>query len=85
MRSPNAPELAAPLTESLREPRRAKAAELFERAIGRGELPADTDVSLAMDLLAGPVYRRLAIMQVDVTAEYCDRLVRAIVAALGSA
>jgi AcrR family transcriptional regulator len=76
------PELAAPLTESLRGPRRAKAAELFERAIGRGELPAGTDVDLAMDLLAGPVYWRLAVMQVDVTSEYCDRLVRAIVAAL---
>ena len=76
------PELAAPLTESLRGPRRAKAAELFERAIGRGELPAGTDLDLAMDLLAGPVYWRLAVMQVDVTSAYCDRLVRAIVAAL---
>jgi AcrR family transcriptional regulator len=78
------PELAAPLGESLRGPRRAKAAELFERAIRRGELPPDTDIDVAMDLLAGPLYWRLAVMQVDVSDEYCDRLAKLIVAALTS-
>jgi AcrR family transcriptional regulator len=76
------PELVAALGETLRGPRRAKAAELFDRAIRRGELPADTDVEMALDLLAGPMYWRLAVMQVDVSDEYCDRLAGLIVAAL---
>jgi AcrR family transcriptional regulator len=76
------PELAAVLGEAVREPRRAKAAELFERAIRRGELPPETDIGLAMDLMAGPLYWRLAVMQVEVTDEYCDRLATAVVAAV---
>jgi AcrR family transcriptional regulator len=75
-------ELAAVLGQSVAEPRRAKAAELFERAIRRGELPADTDVDLAMDLLAGPLYWRLAVMQAEVSTEYCDRLATAVVTAV---
>ena len=31
---------------------------IFDRAIERGELPAETDVELALDLLYGPVYHR---------------------------
>ena len=58
------------------------ALEGIDLAIRRGELPAGTDVELAMDLLAGPVYWRLAVMQVEVTDEYCDRLAAVIVAAL---
>jgi AcrR family transcriptional regulator len=78
------PELAAVLAECVREPRRAKAAELFERAIGRGELPPDTDVTLAMDLLAGPLYWRQSVMQVQVDDAYCDQLAAAIVTALST-
>jgi AcrR family transcriptional regulator len=76
------PELAAVLATAVREPRRAKAAELFERAIRRGELPAGTDIGLAMDLMAGPLYWRLAVMQVEVTDDYCDRLATAVVSAV---
>lgn len=76
------PELAAVLAEYVREPRRAKAAELFQRAISRGEVSPDTDVTLALDLLAGPLYWRLSVMQVDVDGAYLDQLAAAIVAAL---
>jgi AcrR family transcriptional regulator len=76
------PELATVLGEAVREPRRAKAAELFERAVRRGELAPETDIGLAMDLMAGPLYWRLAVMQVEVTDEYCDRLATAVVAAV---
>lgn len=77
-------ELAAVLGPSLRDPRRAKAAELFERAIGRGQLPPDTDVDLAMDLLAGPLYWKLGVMQVSVDDDYCDKLAALIVTALSA-
>ena len=32
---------------------------MFARAIGRGEIPADIDIEVAIDLLSGPVYHRL--------------------------
>lgn len=41
------------------EPRRAQGHLIFNRAIERGEIPADTDVELALDLLYGPIYHRL--------------------------
>ncbi len=78
------PELATVLAEHVREPRRAKAAELFERALRRGELPPGTDITLAMDLLAGPLYWRQSVMQVQADDAYCDQLATAIVAALSS-
>ena len=31
----------------------------FERAIARGEAPADLDVEVALDLIYGPLYHRL--------------------------
>jgi AcrR family transcriptional regulator len=76
------PELAEVLGQAVGEPRRAKAAVLFERAIDRGELPPDTDVDMAMDLLAGPLYWRLSVMQVEVGDEYCDRLAAHVVFAV---
>ncbi len=41
------------------EPRRSQARAVFRRAIERGELPADTKIEVALDLLYGPVYHRL--------------------------
>ena len=32
---------------------------MFSRAIARGEIPADIDVEVAIDLLWGPLYHRL--------------------------
>ncbi len=41
------------------EPRRDQARAMFSRAIARGEISADTDVEVAIDLLWGPLYHRL--------------------------
>ena len=41
------------------EPRRDQARAIFGRAIERGEIPADTKIEVALDLLYGPVYHRL--------------------------
>jgi len=76
------PELANVLAETVREPRRIKAADLFERAAKRGDLPAGTNVELSMDLLAGPLYWRLAVMQLPVDDDYCDQLAERIVATI---
>jgi AcrR family transcriptional regulator len=41
------------------EPRRAQARTVLHRAIDRGEIPADTNIEVALDLLYGPLYHRL--------------------------
>ncbi|MDX6471877.1 MAG: hypothetical protein QOK22_693 [Gaiellaceae bacterium] len=46
-------------TERLLMPRRDAARPIFLRAIARGDIPADTDVECALDMLYGPIYHRL--------------------------
>jgi AcrR family transcriptional regulator len=41
------------------EPRRDQARTIFRRAIERGEIPANTKIEVALDLLYGPIYHRL--------------------------
>jgi AcrR family transcriptional regulator len=53
------PVFAAEYRERFVEPRRQQAREIFGRAIERGEIPADTKVEVALDLLYGPLYHRL--------------------------
>jgi hypothetical protein len=53
------PDLTSALLESVRAPRRAKAAQLIQRAVDLGELPADADIGLCLDFLGGPLYRRM--------------------------
>ena len=53
------PVFAAEYRQRFVEPRRQQAREIFRRAIERGEIPADTRVEVALDLLYGPLYHRL--------------------------
>jgi AcrR family transcriptional regulator len=53
------PVFAAEYRERFVEPRRQQARDIFRRAIERGEIPADTKVEVALDLLYGPLYHRL--------------------------
>jgi AcrR family transcriptional regulator len=76
------PALADALLHTVRTPRRAKAAILFQRAMERGELPAESDVEMCMDLLAGPLYWRLAVVRTPTGDDYLDRLTDRIMAAL---
>ena len=41
------------------EPRREQGRAIFRRAIERGEIPANTKIEVALDLLYGPMYHRL--------------------------
>ena len=66
----------------MRNPRRIKATQLLQRAVDRGELAADTDIDLCLDFLAGPLYWRLAVVQLAAEAELHDRLTDKIVAAM---
>ena len=57
----------------------------FVRARERGELPEGTDIELAIDRLAGPVYYRLLITQQAVPPRFTDALVEHFLAELRSA
>jgi AcrR family transcriptional regulator len=53
------PAFAAEYRARFVEPRRAEGAAVFRRAIERGEIPADTKIEVALDLIYGPIYHRL--------------------------
>lgn len=53
------PAFAAEYRRRVVEPRRDQARAVFRRAIERGEIPADTKIEIALDLLYGPLYHRL--------------------------
>jgi AcrR family transcriptional regulator len=53
------PEFAKEYKAHFVELRRDPARAVFQRAIERGEIPTNTDVDLALDLIYGPVYHRL--------------------------
>ncbi|GAB0105469.1 TetR/AcrR family transcriptional regulator [Nocardia sp. JMUB6875] len=68
------PTLAASLSEGVGGARRERAAELLRRGIDRGELPADLNLSLALDFLLGPLYWRLTIVADPPEPDYLDEL-----------
>jgi len=53
------PAFAAEYRTRFVEPRREQGREVFRRATARGEIPADTKVEVALDMLYGPLYHRL--------------------------
>lgn len=53
------PVFAAEYRQRFVEPRREQGRAIFRRAIGRGEIPADTRVEVVLDLLYGGMYHRL--------------------------
>ncbi|MFB7668925.1 TetR-like C-terminal domain-containing protein [Kitasatospora sp. NPDC056138] len=78
------PELAQALFTAVRDTRRVKATGLLERAVGRGELPADVDRELALDFLAGPLYWRLAVVHTPTAPDYLERLTDKLLAAFAA-
>jgi AcrR family transcriptional regulator len=63
------------------QPRREQGRAIFARAIDRGEIPADTDVEAALDLLYGPFYHRL----LHGHAKLSDRFTRTVVGYVAAA
>jgi len=80
--SPRNPALAAALREVIATPRREIGDAMLSRAIDRGELPADLDHDLALDLLVAPLGFRLLISQGVIDDHYLRRLTDVTVAAL---
>jgi AcrR family transcriptional regulator len=69
------PEFGRRYRERFVEPRREAARAIFRRAVARGEIPAGTDIEVALDLLYGPVYHRLLHGHAPLT----DRFVREVI------
>ena len=63
----NDPELHAIFFENLVKPRREALGGLLRRAIERGEIRADVDLDLLIDLFAGPAVYRLLITAGDIS------------------
>lgn len=72
------PAFADEFNQRLVQPRRDRARPIFDRAIARGELPPDTDVELALDLLYGPVYHRFLQGHLPVTREFVEAVIDAV-------
>jgi len=53
------PEFGAVYRSRFIEPRREQAGAIFRRAIERGEIPENTKIEVALDLLYGALYHRL--------------------------
>ncbi|MFI2284378.1 TetR/AcrR family transcriptional regulator [Nocardia beijingensis] len=74
------PALAQSLLIGARDTRRERAADMLRRAIARGELPAELNIDLALDVLAGPLYWRLMIVGIPIEPDYVDRLTDLLIA-----
>lgn len=68
------PTFANAFRAAIDKPRRANGAATLQRAIERGELSRDTDLELALDLLAAPIYWRLSVRGEPIDADYLERL-----------
>jgi AcrR family transcriptional regulator len=78
------PEIAETLQGALRRYQREIAALLINRAVDRGELPTETDPELAMDLIVGPLYWRLAVARTPMPRDYSAALAGALAQCLGA-
>ena len=77
------PAFAAKLREHYLDEQRRRDRVPRDRAIARGELPADLDVAAAVDLLVGPVYHRILITGDPVDERFVDGLVEHFIAGYG--
>jgi hypothetical protein len=76
------PQIAETLQKALRTHQHAVGDKLVGQAVARGELPAGADPELAVDLILGPLYWRLAVARTPISDDYLERLTVAVMAAL---
>jgi AcrR family transcriptional regulator len=66
------------------QPRRDATRPLLLRAIDRGEIAADTDLDVTLDLLYGPIYHRLLHGHAPLTDRFIQQVIDAVIAAASS-
>ena len=64
------------------QPRRDPGRLVLHRAIERGELPAETDIELALDLLYGPVYHRFLQGHLPISRGFVEAVIDAVLSGL---
>jgi AcrR family transcriptional regulator len=76
------PEFAELYRARFVSPRRKEGREVLARAMERGEIPPNTDVEAALDLLYGPFYHRILHGHATLTDRFARTIVGYVVAAL---
>jgi AcrR family transcriptional regulator len=76
------PELAAAWRERVIERLRSQHRIMLDRAVERGEIPADTDYEVVLDLLFGAAYHRLLQGHQPLTDRFARQVVDLVVAAV---
>ena len=69
----------------MRTHQRSVGDKLVGQAVARGELPEGTDPEVAVDLILGPLYWRLAVARTPISDDYLEQLIPAVSAALRAA
>ena len=75
-------EIATAIREQWLRPRRAVAADLIRRGVAEGELRADIDVEVTLDLLFAPVYYRLLLGHEPMTDAFATATVQYVMTGL---
>lgn len=76
------PGIAETLENALRDTQQGLSAVMIKNAVERGDLPPDTDVELALDMVFGPLYWRVAVTRSPVSDDYLDHLAEGATSAL---
>jgi AcrR family transcriptional regulator len=76
------PQIAETLQRVLRLHQQSVGEKLVGQAIARGELPEGTDPDVAVDLILGPLYWRLAVARQPVSDDYLEKMAAAVLASL---
>jgi AcrR family transcriptional regulator len=78
------PEFAKLYREHFVAPRRDETRMLLLRAIDRGEIAAETNLELTLDLLYGPIYHRLLHGHAPLNDGFAAQVIDAVIAAISS-
>jgi hypothetical protein len=76
------PQIAETLQRALRTHQHSVGDKLVGQAVARGELPPDADPEIAVDLILGPLYWRLAVARTPIGDDYLEKLTAAVMSAL---
>jgi AcrR family transcriptional regulator len=79
-RAQSDPEFAEEYRARFVQPRRDPGRVIFARAIERGEIPTDSDIEAALDLLYGPFYHRILNGHASLTDQFTSAVVDYVVA-----
>jgi AcrR family transcriptional regulator len=76
------PDFATVYREHFVQPRRDAIRPVLLRAIARGEIPADTDLEVSLDLVYGPIYHRFLHRHAPLNDRFTKDVVDAVVKAI---